>query len=202
MQENNGFDRRIGQFYGYIQPMYKRSREVMGFCYVIFEEAFTDESGNVHRSATKAKVKSAVPAGAAVGSGMGDADGRDLLDALDAEIEAGHPRNRYVQIGFCENYFFVDLPSCAYFPDEADEISGTRPGFRRASDNPASPTSDEHTGDFDPLQKFYLYGEELEAAEDVAHIFFRVLGLPTDTRLYVTASSSSGRTWERGEPFE
>lgn len=188
------FARRVGQIHGYIGPMYRRSRGVMEFCYTIIKESFTDDDGVVHRSAAKTRPRVRVLAGLP--------DEAAILHALDAEMEEEYPRNRYVQIGFEEDYFFIDMPVGSLFTDEAEEISASLGGFRRASENPVTPMSAEHVRDFDPLQKFYLYGEELQAAEDVAGIFFGVWRLPETERLYVSSHSSSGKAWERGEPFE
>lgn len=45
------------------------------------------------------------------------------------------------------------------------------------------------TGAFDPLQKRYTRGQEQEAAEDAAFVFFEIRGLPVNHRLYVSAAS-------------
>ncbi len=56
--------------------------------------------------------------------------------------------------------------------------------------------------DFDPFRKFYLYGDEKQAAEDTAFAFFRVWALPVNTRLYVSAASFyTEHRWERGVPI-
>jgi hypothetical protein len=50
----------------------------------------------------------------------------------------------------------------------------------------------------DPFRRVYPYGEERQAAEDAAFLFFRVWGSPVNSRLYVSSASFSGAyEWER-----
>lgn len=195
------FDRRVQQFHEYLKPMYGRSRNLEEFCFIVFEEDSTDEERLVHRNAAKASPRTAA-VGISVGPGVFAPEEIGLLDALDAELDEEYPWRRYVQIGFDEDYFFIDMPVESISGGKAWEIIAARQGFRHAGDNPLTPTTAKDIKDFDPLQKFYLYGEEKEAAVDVASIFFDIWGLTTDTRLYVSSHSRSGRSWERGESFE
>ena len=55
---------------------------------------------------------------------------------------------------------------------------------------------------YDPVGKKYIYGDEREAAEDAAYIFYNVWGLAPETELLVTASAFGGLAWEKGAPLE
>ncbi len=47
-----------------------------------------------------------------------------------------------------------------------------------------------------------MYGDEAEAAEDAAFLFFRVWEMPVDARLYVSSAAFGGKhVWERGVPL-
>lgn len=96
----------------------------------------------------------------------------------------------------------MDLPRQTLSFEEAMEVLWYRRGFfygrERYRDIPR-----KEVEDFDPFRRAYLYGDEEQAAEDAAFLFFRVWGLPVDSPLYVTSWSSDGKhKWERGTPVE
>ncbi len=200
------FECRVAQFHGHLKTMHRRSHEVAeGFCFMVFEENASDEGDGQTRKAVKDRERTLVSSGAGKPgeAGIFTPDELSFLDALDAEMDDEHPFNRYVQFGFEGDRFLMDLPLGTLFEDEADEISAERIGFSWARQNENSAISEKHIEDFDPLQKFYRYGEERTAAEDAAFIFFEVWGVPANSRLYVSASSChTFHSWERGEPIE
>ncbi len=203
------FERRVAQFHGYLETMHRRSHEVAdGFCFMVFKENFSGKGKDRTKKAAKDRSRGRVCALVSVAGKPGDEgiftpDEWSALDGLDAEMDEEFPFNRYVQFGFEEDRFLMDLPLGTLFKGEADEITARRSGFSWARFNGNSAVSEKDIEDFDPLQKFYGYGEESAAAEDAAFIFFEVWGLPANSRLYVSASSCHTRhSWERGEPFE
>lgn len=116
-------------------------------------------------------------------------------------------KHRIIQVMFNEDWFFMDLQ----FPmtlsaAEAKEISSKREGFSLASKdkdwellNSVGEVSDAS----DALMKVYAYGQEREAAEDVAFVVFEIWKLPMDSPLYAWAESMSmAQRWEQGEAFE
>lgn len=203
------FERRVAQFHRYLETMHRRSHAVAeGFCFMLFEENSSGEGDGRMQKAAKdrerARSRTLVPvAGKPGGTGVFTPDEWSALDGLDAEMNEEFPFNRYVQFGFEEDRFLMDLPLGTLFMDEADEISTRRSGFSWARQNGNPAVSEKDIEDFDPLQKFYRYGDERTAAEDAAFIFFEVWGIPEDSRLFVSASSChTPHSWECGEPFE
>lgn len=204
-----GFERRVAQFHRYLETMHRRSHAVaVGFCFMVFEENSSGDDGRRTRKAAKDRERTrertlVSVAGKPGGTGIFTPDVHSILDALDAEMDEEHPFNRYVQFGFEEDRFLMDLPLGTLFKDEAEEIIAGRSGFSWARRNRNPALSEKDIKDFDPLQKFYRYGDEGTAAEDAAFIFFEMWGIPENSRLYVSASSChTPHSWERGEPFE
>ncbi len=204
-----GFERRVAQFHGYLETMHRRSHAVAGgFCFMVFEENSSEDGDLRTRKAAKNRERIrertlVAVAGKAGGAGAFTPDEHSFLDALDAEMDGEHPFRRYVQFGFEEDRFLMDPPLGTLFVDEAEEIIAGRSGFSWARRNGNPAVSEKDIEDFDPLQKFYRYGDEGTTAEDAAFIFFEVWGIPENSRLYVSASSChTPHSWERGESFE
>lgn len=196
------FERRVAQFHGYLETMHHRSHaEAEGFCFMLFETSFSREGSVRPRKAARSPGRALVSVGG--GAGAFTPDERSFLDALDAEMDEEYPFVRYVQFGFAEHRFFMDLPLLTLFDDEAAEITAGRNGFSWARRNAKPFASKKDIEAFDPLQKSYWYADERTAAEDAAFIFFEVWGFPANSRLYVSASSChTFHKWESGEPFE
>lgn len=207
------FERRVAQFHRYLETMHRRSHTVAeGFCFMVFKENSSGEGDGRTRKAAKdrERIRERVRertlvsvAGKPGETGVFMPDEWPALDGLDSEMDEEYPFNRYVQFGFEEDRFLMDLPLGTLFMDEADDISARRSGFSWARQNGNPALSEKDIEDFDPLQKFYRYGDERTAAEDAAFIFFEVWGIPANSRLFVSASSChTPHSWERGEPFE
>jgi len=109
-----------------------------------------------------------------------------------------------VQLCFKKKWFAIDVPNTNIRPADAERVVQERRGFYREVERPdAGVTTDvSDLVTFDPIGKKYIYGDEREAAEDAAYLFFDVWGLRTDAELLVTASSFDGPTWERDVPLE
>lgn len=135
-------------------------------------------------------------------------DTKGLLETVVGWLRPGREsrergNDRFVQFMFDEDRFLMDLPPAVLSAAEAEEISRRRSGFSLASDNPDSGLPGSVTGTFDPLQKSYTHGQEGEAAEDAAFVFFEVWRLPVNRSLYASAASvGTGHSWEQEEPFE
>ena len=113
--------------------------------------------------------------------------------------EDPHGSPRTVQFCFEEKWFAIDVPSTNLCPDEAEKILKERRGFYREAEHPdAGVTTDvNELVQFDPVGKKYIYGDEREAAEDAAYVFYEVWGLAPDAELLVTASAFDGPSWEK-----
>ena len=84
-------------------------------------------------------------------------------------------------------------------PEEAEKILRKRRGFYREAANPETGAT-KNVNDlvqFDPIGRKYIFGDEREAAEDAAYVFYDVWGLEPDAELLVTASSFEGPSWEK-----
>lgn len=197
-------ERRIGQFRRHLEPMERRAKEVAESpCFLVFENRpFDDAFGGEMRE----EREPALAAVAEVFGGGGDVPRPgeprppDLSD-LPGEVwrEEGS-RRRFVQFAFGPDHFYVDLPLQTLTFGEAMEVLWHRRGFNYVRERePDAPH--QEIEDFDPFRKSYIYGNEEQAAEDTAFCFFRVWGLPVETRLYVSSASFYTRhRWERGVP--
>ena len=172
--------------------------EVQGSCSLIFENRHPDEGfGNEAEEARQ-------PAHAAVAVAFGGATetgGPELPDLPKEGWREEGERIRFVQFSFERDWFCMDLPRQTLSFEEAMELIWYRRGFFYLRNKPQFTLKGEPEG-YDPFRRVYLYGEEDQAAEDTAFVFFRVWGLPVDSRLYVTASAfGGGHEWERGTPL-
>jgi hypothetical protein len=195
-------ERRIGQFCRYLKPMDRRAHEeASSSCFLIFEN---HPPGEDPERETREERD---PALAAVAEVFGESGGTTRGEPQPPDLpEVGWreegSRLRFVQFAFEKDWFCIDLPRQTLSFDEALEILWHDRGFFYLRDKPQFTLRGEPEG-YDPFRKIYLYGDEALAAEDTAFVFFRVWGLPVDSRLYVTAASfSSAYEWERGVPLE
>jgi hypothetical protein len=111
------------------------------------------------------------------------------------------PLPRMVQICFHEDWFAIDIPNTNIYPREAQRLLSERQGFYREAETPDAGVTDVvNVVEFDPVGKRYTYGQEQEAAEDAAWIFFDLWGLVPNQPLYVSASSfKTNHKWEQDE---
>ena len=170
--------------------------EAQGPCYLIFENRHPD--GGFGGEAGEERQ----PALVAVAEAFGEAAGEPGPPELPEEgwREEGE-RVRFAQFSFERDWFCMDLPRQTLSLDEAMELIWFREGFFYLRDKRQFTLQGEPEG-YDPFRRVYLYGEEGQAAEDTAFLFFRAWGLPIDSLLYVTAASFSGAyEWERGTPL-
>ncbi len=193
-------ERRIGQFHRYLEPMDRRAHEVAhGSCFLVFENQRPDEAPGRQRKEERQPVLAAV---AEVFGERGPQPGEvrppDLPD--EGWREEDSPV-RFVQFSFEEHWFCMDLPRDVLSFPEAMEMLWYRTGFFYLRDKPQFTLHGEPEG-HDPFRKIYVYGDEEEAAEDAAFLFFRAWEMPVDTRLYVTSAAFGGEhVWERGTPL-
>jgi hypothetical protein len=112
----------------------------------------------------------------------------------DSQVDA-----KMVQFCFREKWFAIDVPNTYLCPEEAEKILRKRRGFYREAANPETGVT-KNVNDlvqFDPIGRKYIFGDEREAAEDAAYVFYDVWGLEPDAELLVTASSFEGPSWEK-----
>jgi len=113
-------------------------------------------------------------------------------------------RERMVQLYFREDWFAIDIPNTYIVPAEACKLLGERQGFYREAETPDAGVSDVvHVVNYDPVGKRYTYGQEQDAAEDAAWIFFDLWSLDPSRPIYVSAASfKSGHQWEQQQLLE
>ena len=182
--------------------MDRRAHEdAQGPCYSIFENRHPD--GDFGGQATEERQFSLAALAEAFGGGIGTPEtGETQSPELPEEgwREEGE-RVRFVQFSFERDWFCMDLPRQMLSFEEAMEVLWHREGFFYLRDKRQFTLHGAPEG-YDPFRRVYLYGEERQAAEDTAFVFFRAWGLPIDSLLYVTAASFSGAYhWERGTPL-
>ena len=203
MDYRTELERRIGQFRHYLEPMDHRAHEVaQGTCLLVFENRRPDgDSGKQAREERQPALAAVAAAFGEVRGTGGPEGGPSLPDPPEEGWREDDGRLRFVQFAFERDHFYVDLPRQTLSFEEAMEVLWYRRGFfygrERYRDIPR-----KEVEDFDPFRRVYLYGDEGQAAEDAAFLFFRVWGLPVDSPLYVTSWSSDGKHgWERGVPI-
>ena len=191
--------RRIDQFAEYLRLMRLRSHKVVkNGCFIIFEESPPDDVDS-----PKIKLSVAIK----VGAGGSSLTGRTLgAEGLRQYGQAVERQTRYLQFAFMRDCFYLELPNNTVFPQEAEKIFRDRLGFywaKRRTDLAWVRSNWEDMLKWNPLQKVYLYRDEMSAAEDMAYILFQVWHFPADSPLYVTAASfHTGHRFERGKRIE
>ena len=188
---NTELARRTAQFTQYLERMRQRARaEVKGNCFSVFDEEQTGVRSQPARSVSRAKKLALSP-----GTG-GSMDARTYEsdswpeDGWRDDQDPG--AKRFVQFGFLNKWFIMDLPRSTLTPDEARRLIRDRTGFFYLKDRPAfaaSLTSECQVNLHDPFCKVYLYNEERNAAEDMAYVFFSLWHFPVDWQFYFTAFS-------------
>lgn len=118
--------------------------------------------------------------------------------------EALHGRPKTVQFCFEDKWFAVDITNTCLAPEDAARILGERRGFYREAENPGAGVTTKVSDlvEFDPIGRKYIYGDEDEAAQDVAYVLYDVWGLDPQAELLVTASAFEGPSWEKNAPLK
>ncbi len=112
-----------------------------------------------------------------------------IFEAPDASPGAARGTIRFIQFAFEKDWFCMDLPRTTLSRVEAERLRRNRSGFFYVRERPVFSLHDEDANGFDPFRKIYLYGDELTAAEDVMHVFFRVWDLPSAAPIKATSGA-------------
>ena len=200
-------NRRIAKFAAWLEKMGRRRRRHRkkggeDDCYIIFDESWSNLD-----AAPARQVKRAL---ALVEAGGDTQTGQNILmppgcDAPDGEDDdLGDKFSRFVQFCFGPKLFFIDLPNTTLCREEGERIIRDRPGFFWGADNPVhlAQHNPKPILEWTPLVKYYLYGDEMRAAEDMAYIFFQLWKFPLDWRFFVTARFFEGPDFEAGAAIE
>ncbi|MCE9582758.1 MAG: hypothetical protein K8T20_09715, partial [Planctomycetes bacterium] len=100
---------------------------------------------------------------------------------------------RFMQFGFCEKWFFMEMTISTLAASEAARLLDERTGFRYAGTGQPWGYRTTLVRRHDPFGKVYLYGDEGVAAEDAAWVWFNLWKFPLDSALLVRAASFDGR---------
>ncbi len=193
---NDELNRRIDQFAKWIRTMSgRRKRFKRSNCFLIFDEEDPERSAPV---AKLSRAKSLVWAGSGFESGLG-CDGNDPPQEESGD-QSGDD-GRFIQFCFEDTLFWMELPNTTLSRAEGERIMRDRPGFFWLKDNPGYAAT-RLNEKLDPLTKFFLYGDEQRAAEDMAHIFFQQWKFPVTNRLFVKAACFQGPDFEWGLPIQ
>jgi len=200
------FERRVEQFHANLSRGHERALKIAeGPCFMIFVEA-KGSTGDDHRELAESK-KSATESVM-----VGSADSGPLVSSLDDAVippslpdEARQQDNsqcRFVQFSFEEKWFCLDMPLQTLSPAEATKTLRSRRGFFYLVDRPEFTLYGEDVDGYDPFRKIYWYGDERDAAADMAFIFFNVWEIPVDSRLHVrSAAFGKNFSWEQDVPL-
>ena len=192
--------RRIEQFAEYLRLMGLRRRKIVkeDDCYLIF-----DESAPEGVDAPQVKESAAVKVECLANGGL--EPGGDDSAELPAPDWSPEKPFRYIQFAFRRDCFYLELPTYTLLPHEAELILRQRSGFYWAKDRQDLRWVRANWKDivkWNPLQKIYLYRDELSAAEDMAFVLFHVWKFPVDWRWYVTAAAfHANHKFEQGRPL-
>jgi hypothetical protein len=115
-----------------------------------------------------------------------------------------HSAERFVQVRFAEGGFFIDLPTPALAAAEQRRLVRLKPEYFWVADHPTVWGHTEYIRRFDPLNRFYEYGEEADAAAELDWLVFTLLDTPARTGLTVTAATFCGGEvdWEKDHNFK
>ncbi|GEM_PF-3972919 len=129
--------------------------------------------------------------------------GVEVLAAVSAALEDGvagslssglHHARRDYDNGLCT---FNGLARV-----EAERLRRNRSGFFYVRERPAFSLHDEDANGFDPFRKVYLYGDEQTAAEDLAHVLYRVWDMPDSAPILATSGVfGEARRFDQATPL-
>lgn len=199
-------ERRGHQFAHYLKLMDARTHdEAQSDCYMVISE----RQSRTHCSKKLARKRQVSLTASGYGLGghrrrTSSTQSQRAENFPDAESSEGRTPARFVQWWFMDKDFVVGLPNTTIFEAETRRLLRDRSGFLREAENPELRVSSKrYVEQFDPILKFYMYGDERNAAEDTAFMFFDLWQFPVDSRLFVKASSfRTNHRWELGTPIE
>jgi hypothetical protein len=116
------------------------------------------------------------------------------IDSVDSDI-GFRLRERFIQFVFTEHTLRLDLPNSTITAAEAAKLLQDRSGFFRLIERPNYWPRDNHFFKFDPVQKPYIYGDELSAAEDIAYVLYELWNCPIDCPIEVKSFASNNKSW-------
>lgn len=185
MTHLDSVERRAAQIHDWLMRMRRRRAEGSD-CFIIFDE-----------EPPAAKRKRRPPPGMMIAEG----------GAPPASPEPTHWEQRkvrdsfhhFVQFGFVEADFCIDLPVDTLSVTEAERLLAEREGFEWLREvRPDIEASRTHN----PLVKTYAYDHERVAVDDMLFLLLDVWNVPVDFCWYVKAARFGGRgAWEWGVPM-
>jgi hypothetical protein len=189
--------RRINLFAQWLVKMHRRRRDSGDLnCFVIFGE---DDPKQADYTPRRSRASSLVCTAVGSGAVTGETGAEDEVPP-DGNDDQPNKNGRFVQFCFEPEFFWLELPNTTLSREEAERIFRDRTGFFWLKDNPLHAT--RLCKRFDPLTKFYLYGDEMRAAEDIAYVLFQVWHFPATWRFFVKAACFDGPDFEQGEPID
>ncbi|MEZ6082126.1 MAG: hypothetical protein R3C09_08270 [Pirellulaceae bacterium] len=181
-------DRRIEQFRQLLAKMHDRAHnEAEGACYIRFDESDKDNSSQP--AALEAIRSPAVELVTSVSSSLDSphhfpfTNCGDSADQFGGPIDgfstdAWRPSNRdcprFVQFAALEFSLQIDIPKSVLFQAESQRLFRDRSGLFYLHERPQHVTSRNEIERFDPALKFYIYGDERSAAEDVGYLGMQI----------------------------
>ncbi len=111
--------------------------------------------------------------------------------------------DRFVQFCFECEWFSIDVPSTALAKGEDLRLLEATKRLYRESDSLDSKISEpKDLTAYTPICRKYIYGDELEAAEDACFVLYDFMKLDPGAELYVQAASFEGvYEWGQDEPL-
>ena len=199
------YHRRVAQFAHFLKLMDDRTHEeAQSMCYLIFDER-NDPQKRSNRLIRNRRLRVPQPRYASVGFSSGSQTGCSAQDpAEDKEPWQDRGCRRFVQFCFKSKRFAMDLPNTTIFPMEVQRLIQDRSGFFREAEAPDKGIDlMRYIRKFDPVMKYYMYDDEVAAAEDTAFILFSLCHFPVGSRFFVKASSFRTRhRWETHVPID
>ncbi len=193
--------RRIHQFAKALQPMYRRTTQlVRDCCFLRIEERKQDPATTRALKAVKQRMGVKVVSVSELFE-PNFAVGEEFEEGINEEWKKDNNSNRFVQFVFLERHFEMDLPWPMLWPNEAMHLLSRRTGYFYLRDRNSDASLADVVKRFDPLRKAYVHGDHNSAAEDIAYIFFDLWRFPIDSRLYLSAFGGN-HTWEHDTVLE
>jgi hypothetical protein len=130
-------ERRIKQFYRYLEPMDRRAHEdAQGPCFTIFENRHPDGSLAGQLKEEREPALTAITAAFGESRGNFDLDEPQLPELPEGGWRREDERIRFVQFSFEQDWFCMDLPRQTLSFDEALEVLWHRREFFYLRDKP------------------------------------------------------------------
>lgn len=185
MTHSDPIERRASQIHGWLMRM-RRRRERGIDCFIIFDE-----------EPPAAKRKRRLPPGMMIADGGAPPASPEPAHWTKKKVPDSF--HHFVQFGFEEADFCIDLPVETLSATDAERLLAERDGFKWLSEvRPDIEASRTHN----PLVKAYAYGHEPVAVDDMLFLLLDVWNIPADFCWYVKAARFGGRgKWEWGVPL-